>query len=78
MPQVANCEWVLLFWDRLNASGGFEMVVEVMTRLCWKKLRECGELLHGKMSRREDDDVLRKALQYEVAGWRKRGRLKRT
>ena len=34
--------------DRLNASRGCEAAVTVRTRLGWKKLKECGEILFGK------------------------------
>ena len=31
--------------DRLNASGGCEAEMTARTRVGWKKLRECGEIL---------------------------------
>ena len=35
--------------DWLNAGGGCEPAVTAKTRLGWKKLRECGEMLFGKI-----------------------------
>ena len=34
--------------DRASAGGGCEAAVTARTRCGWAKLRECGELLHGR------------------------------
>ena len=34
--------------DRVSAGGGCEAAVTARTRCWWAKLRECGELLHGR------------------------------
>ena len=34
--------------DRVSAGGGCEVAVTDRTRCRWVKLRECGELLHGR------------------------------
>ena len=46
--------------DRLNASGGCEVIVTAKTRLGWKKFKEWGEILFGKkfflqMKRKENN-----------------------
>ena len=43
-----------------------------------KLVKANGVQWYGHVLRRDDDDILREALQYEVAGKRKRGRPKRT
>ena len=35
--------------NRLNANGGCEAVVTARTRVGWKKFRECGKILFGKI-----------------------------
>ena len=34
--------------DRVSAGGGCEAAKTARTRCGWVKLRECGELLHGR------------------------------
>ena len=34
--------------DRVTVGGGCEAAVTAITRCWWAKLRECGELLHGR------------------------------
>ena len=34
--------------NRLNASGGSEAVITAKTRIGWKKLRECGEIIYWR------------------------------
>ena len=34
--------------DRVSAGGGWEAAVTAITKCGWVKLRECGELLHGR------------------------------
>ena len=41
--------------DRLNASGGCEAAVTAKTRLAWKKLKECREILFGEKIFLEDE-----------------------
>ena len=55
---------------RLNASGGCEAAVTARTRMGFKKLRECGEILFGKrfslqMKRKIYKSCVRLAMLYE-------------
>ena len=55
--------------DRLNASSGSEAAVTARTRIGWIKVRECGELPHGrklslKMKERIYQSCVRSAMLY--------------
>ena len=44
--------------DRVNAGGGCGAAVTARTRYGWVKSRECGELLHGSRSSKDERDCL--------------------
>ena len=60
--------------DRLNSSGGCEVVVTARVRITWVRFRECGELLLGnRFFLRMKDKVycccIISAILYESEAW---------
>ena len=46
--EVENVSEFTYLGDRVSASRGCEAAVTARKRCCWVKIRECGELLHGR------------------------------
>ena len=62
------------FGDRVSAGGGCEANITARIRCGWAKLRECGELLHGrrfpqKLKGAVDKSYVRPAIQHVSEAW---------
>ena len=60
--------------DRVSAGGGCEAAATARTRCGWAKLRECGELLHGrrfhlKLKGAVHKSYIRPAIPYGSEKW---------
>ena len=74
--------------DMLSVDGGADTAVEARIRIGWNKFRQLVPLLtnkevsdyekYGRVLRKEDDNWVKKCMEYEVEGPGPRGRPKRT
>ena len=72
--EVETANGLCYLGDRLNASGGCEVIVTARIRITWVRFKECGELLLGnrfplKMKGKVYRCCVRSAILYGSEAW---------